>query len=84
MDHPDNLALFAPAAHLTGLFLPDLEMLQVLHRTWPQTIPFENIDALLSRPVSIEVADIAEKMLIKRRGGYCFEHNPRFRAVACL
>jgi N-hydroxyarylamine O-acetyltransferase len=81
MDHPDNLALFARAAHLTGPFLPDLETLQVLHRAWPQTIPFENIDALLSRPVSIEVADIAEKMLIKRRGGYCFEHNLLFRQI---
>ncbi|MEG3130601.1 arylamine N-acetyltransferase [Pantoea cypripedii] len=81
MSHPDNLGLFASAAGIAGPFLPDLQTLQALHRVWPQTIPFENIEALLNRPVSMELADIAEKLLIKRRGGYCFEHNLLFKQI---
>ncbi|WP_416413974.1 arylamine N-acetyltransferase family protein [Pantoea sp. App145] len=81
MAHPDNLELFARAAGIAGPFLPELQTLQLLHRAWPQTIPFENIDVLLNRPVSVELAAIAEKLLINRRGGYCFEHNLLFKQI---
>lgn len=36
---------------------------------------------LLNRPLSIELEDIAEKLLRKRRGGYCFEHNLLFKQI---
>ena len=38
-------------------------------------IPFENLDVLLNRPISLQPASIARKMIEERRGGYCFEHN---------
>lgn len=38
-------------------------------------IPFENLDVLLGRPISLAPEGIAHKLLHERRGGYCFEHN---------
>jgi len=40
-----------------------------------QAIPFENIDVLLGRGVSLDLAAIGDKLVHARRGGYCFEHN---------
>jgi N-hydroxyarylamine O-acetyltransferase len=40
-----------------------------------QSIPFENLDILLNRPVSIEPSAIEDKLVHGQRGGYCFEHN---------
>ncbi len=46
--------------------------LQFAHRT---TIPFENLDIALARPVTCE-SDVAfAKLVERRRGGFCFEHN---------
>ena len=38
-------------------------------------IPFENLDVLLGRSISLQPASIARKLIQERRGGYCFEHN---------
>jgi arylamine N-acetyltransferase len=40
-----------------------------------RTIPFENLDPLLGRGVSIDLPAVRAKMVGHRRGGYCFEHN---------
>ncbi|HXT80627.1 MAG TPA: arylamine N-acetyltransferase [Acetobacteraceae bacterium] len=39
------------------------------------TIPFENIEVFLRRPVPLDVAALQRKMVWGRRGGYCYEHN---------
>jgi N-hydroxyarylamine O-acetyltransferase len=38
-------------------------------------IPFENLDVLLGRPISLVPERIAQKLVAERRGGYCFEQN---------
>lgn len=39
------------------------------------SIPFENLDVLLDRGVSLEDDTVQRKLVQDRRGGYCFEHN---------
>ena len=41
---------------------------------------FNNLDILLSKLdiISLEIEDLFDKILIKKRGGYCFEHNKLF------
>lgn len=39
------------------------------------TIPFENLDVLLGRGISLEPEALQKKLLTDGRGGYCFEHN---------
>jgi N-hydroxyarylamine O-acetyltransferase len=51
------------------------------HRAHAGTIPFENFDSYSGRPVSLEPADLEDKMVTRARGGYCFEHNLLFTAA---
>jgi N-hydroxyarylamine O-acetyltransferase len=37
-------------------------------------IPFENLDVLLGRGISLDLAALQAKLVTARRGGYCFEH----------
>jgi len=46
-----------------------------LHRAHVTSIPFENLDPRRGIPVSVAIDDIERKLVVDRRGGYCFEHN---------
>jgi arylamine N-acetyltransferase len=41
-------------------------------------VPYENFDILQGRPISLELPDIYQKIVLSRRGGYCFELNGLF------
>ena len=61
-----------------GLKLPpphDTEGLTALQRAHRLAIPFENIDVVLGRRVSLAPEAVFDKLVTRRRGGYCFEHN---------
>ena len=38
-------------------------------------IPYENLDILKGVPLSLEEQDLFDKMVVRKRGGYCFEQN---------
>src|SRR5690348_14096094 len=38
------------------------------------TIPFENLDVLLGRLPRLDLGGLQDKLVARRRGGYCFEH----------
>jgi N-hydroxyarylamine O-acetyltransferase len=44
-----------------------------------ESIPFENLDPLLRRPVRLDPASLERKLVRDRRGGYCYEQNTLFR-----
>lgn len=52
--------------------------LEAMQRGQLRTIPFENFDILLGRGISLDPAAICDKLLRRRRGGYCFELNGLF------
>ncbi|MBX2831248.1 MAG: arylamine N-acetyltransferase [Rhodospirillales bacterium] len=58
-----------------------LEVLQTLHALHPANIPFEAIDVLTQKPISLMAKDIDQKLIFDGRGGYCFEQNSLFRRV---
>ena len=58
-----------------------LETLRSLHALHPLAIPFENLDTLSGRPVSLDLPSIERKLVHGRRGGYCFEQNLLFNHV---
>lgn len=60
---------------------PGLETLRALHRAHVAAIPFENLEIMLGRPVLLEPAALQDKMVRRRRGGYCYEQNLLFAAV---
>ncbi len=57
------------------------ETLRGLHRAHAASIPFENLDIVLGRPVELGLDRVQDKLVRRRRGGYCFEHNLLFGAV---
>jgi N-hydroxyarylamine O-acetyltransferase len=60
---------------------PTFETLAGLLRAHMLRIPFENLDVLLGRPISLELDALQRKLVRARRGGYCFEHGTLFAAV---
>lgn len=52
--------------------------LSVLVRAHRLAIPFENFDILLGRGISLKPEVIFDKLVTRRRGGYCFEQNGLF------
>ncbi|MDH5641871.1 MAG: arylamine N-acetyltransferase [Nitrospira sp.] len=58
-----------------------IEFLRTLHRQHVFHVPFENLDIHLGRTISLAPADLFEKIVRKRRGGYCFELNGLFQLL---
>jgi N-hydroxyarylamine O-acetyltransferase len=56
-----------PPATLAGL--------TAIHRAHLLAVPYENIDVQFGRPVTIERPAIYEKIVEKKRGGWCYEMN---------
>jgi N-hydroxyarylamine O-acetyltransferase len=62
-----------------------LDGLRLLQRAHVESVPFENLDVFLGRPLSLEPDDLFDKVVVRRRGGYCFELNALFgRLLAAL
>ncbi len=64
-----------------GDLAPTAETMRGLHRAHVGAIPFENIDVVLGRGVSLEMEAMQDKLLRRDRGGYCYEHNLLFAAL---
>lgn len=60
---------------------PTLAVLGAIHLAHAAHIPFESVDALLGRPIRLDLAGLQEKLVAGRRGGYCFEQNLLLAAV---
>src|SRR5882757_4613706 len=55
---------------------PTVETVHALVAAHNQSIPFENLDPLLGIPVvDLSAAALTDKLVRRRRGGYCYEHN---------
>ncbi len=65
----------------TAAVAPDLPTLRALVAAHVASIPFENLNPLLGRPVELDLAALQQKMVHDGRGGYCFEQNLLFAGV---
>ena len=59
----------------------DIGTLRELHLKHPCTIPFENLSTLLGEAVPLTIEALDDKLVRRRRGGYCFEQNTLFAYV---
>ncbi|SNS53564.1 N-hydroxyarylamine O-acetyltransferase [Actinomadura meyerae] len=64
-----------------GALAPTAATLRALHRAHVTSIPFENLEIMLGRPVEMPLDAVQAKLVGRPRGGYCFEHNRLFAAV---
>jgi len=56
----------------------DFASLCLLQSQHLKTVPYENLDIMRNIPLSLEVGDMYEKIVVHKRGGYCFELNGLF------
>jgi N-hydroxyarylamine O-acetyltransferase len=57
---------------------PDVDTLHGLQLAHMQTIPFENLDIALNRPIRLDEESLWEKVILNKRGGFCYELNGLF------
>lgn len=60
---------------------PSVALLHAVTRAHTTAIPFENLDVLLGRRIALDAASLVRKLVVARRGGYCFEQNGLLLAV---
>lgn len=71
---PDLNAYFARIGY-TGPRHPTVATLHAITFAHVASIPFENLDVLLGRGISLDPLLVERKLIHERRGGYCFEQN---------
>ena len=75
MQNPLDLDRYFDRIGYPGPRAPTLDVLREIQRLHAHAVPFENLDPLTGRRVSLELAAVVDKLVERRRGGYCFEQN---------
>lgn len=76
-----DLRAYCARIGYTGDLSPTLETLRSLQAHHVAAIPFENLDVLLGWEIELAPQAIDTKLIVGRRGGYCFEQNSLFKRV---
>lgn len=74
-DSPERLNLYLDRIGHPHKVKADIETLHSLTAAHIRTIPFENIDVQLQRSLSRDGDAIFDKLVTRRRGGWCYEQN---------
>ena len=73
-----NLRAYLRRIGVTGPLRADLRTLKRLHRQHLFTVPFENLSIHMGEPGSIDLVALYDKIVRRRRGGFCYELNGLF------
>lgn len=76
-----NVDAYLDRVGYDGDLKPTVKTLRRLHRAHVVAIPFENLDIVLGRGISLEMDAMQDKLIRRDRGGYCYEHNLLFAAL---
>src|SRR6516225_7933206 len=60
---------------------PDHSTLAMLQQAHLDTVPFENLSIHLGEPITLTVDALVDKIVRRRRGGFCYELNGAFGAL---
>jgi N-hydroxyarylamine O-acetyltransferase len=64
-----------------GPTVPSAETLRAIHRAHLLHVPFENLDIHAGRRVVLDHGALYDKIVRRRRGGFCYELNGLFAAM---
>ena len=67
-----------PASMDTDSLEPSLQTLQALHLAHLLSVPFENLSIHYDQPIILQVEALFNKIVNRRRGGFCYELNGLF------
>lgn len=64
-----------------GSLLPTIETLRALQLSHLRNIPFENLSIHIKEPIILKEEVLFDKLILKGRGGFCYELNGLFAAL---
>lgn len=73
-----NIARYLRRIRYSGSLEPNAETLRALHLAHLYSVPFENFDIHLKRPIHLDINLFHEKIVEQKRGGFCYELNGLF------
>lgn len=76
-----DLAAYFTRIGFQGPASADLRTLTALHEAHALAVPFENLAIQLGEGVRLDLDSLQDKLVRRRRGGYCFEQNGLLLAV---
>jgi N-hydroxyarylamine O-acetyltransferase len=81
VDHHTTMAYLSRIGMPERATEPSLELLRELHVRHLASVPFENLSIHLGEMISLAEADLVDKIVTRRRGGFCYELNGAFAAL---
>jgi N-hydroxyarylamine O-acetyltransferase len=76
-----NVQAYLDRNSYNGPLTPTLEVLRNLHRAHLFSVPFENLDIAAGRKIVCDEDAFIDKIVERRRGGFCYELNGAFAAL---
>jgi N-hydroxyarylamine O-acetyltransferase len=76
-----DISAYLKRLKLSGPCQADLPTLQALQRAHLVAIPFENLDIHLKRPIFLDETSLWDKLITRKRGGFCYEVNGLFAGL---
>jgi N-hydroxyarylamine O-acetyltransferase len=76
-----NIALYLDRIQYFNPIKPDLQTLYGLQLAHMLHVPFENLDIGLKRPIQLGEEALWDKIVVQKRGGFCYELNGLFAAL---
>src|SRR5882762_9048307 len=64
-----------------GSLVPTAQTLRELQVAHLQTVPFENLSIHSAEPIVLDDDALFRKIVLRRRGGFCYELNGLFAAL---
>ena len=76
-----NLDSYLARISYSGPLAPTLETLRAIHYAHLLAVPFENLDIHRGVPIVLDQEHLFDKIVLHRRGGFCYELNGLFAAL---
>ncbi len=76
-----NVQAYLERIRYRGPLAPTAGTLRALQVAHIQTVPFENLSIHAGQPIVLDVGALFEKVVVRRRGGFCYELNGLFAAL---
>jgi len=76
-----DVAAYLKRIQYLGPQVPTAETLRQLHEAHLLAVPFENLSIHRGEPIELADEALFDKMVMRRRGGFCYELNGLFAAL---
>ena len=73
-----DVQLYLDRIGFKGMPKVDVETLYELQRQHVKSVPYENLEIMAGKELTLDIPSVYKKIVQRHRGGYCFELNGLF------